>query len=83
MKNMILDIADNLGLTTVFVSITMNITEIINIQSWNKFSLWLTSVLGVVYLIIKIYYSLILIRKEKKLNKNDTIKTNKKNAERH
>ena len=56
MKEGIMNLLDAAGLSTVLISVYMNITAWLNVQSWNKIILFLTSFLGLIYLVMKIYH---------------------------
>lgn len=69
MKHTVLNFADGTGLGTVLLTFYMNITEWLNVQDWNKTILFLTSFFGLIYLILKVYYQLLVNRKLRLENK--------------
>lgn len=74
MRDGITNWIDATGLGTVLMSAYMNITELLNVQSWNKVILFLTSIFGLIYLIMKIYHQYLETReKRKKLGRKGII----------
>lgn len=74
MRDGITNWIDATGLGTVLMSAYMNITELLNVQSWNKVILFLTSIFGLIYLIMKIYHLYLETReKRKKLGRKGII----------
>lgn len=66
MKDEIMNIFDRTGLATVLVSVYMNITAWLNIQSWNVFLIFATSFLGIIYLVMKIYHQFLETKEKRK-----------------
>ena len=66
MKDVIMNLFDTTGLMTVLISIYMNITAWLNITSWNKAILLITSILGLVYLGMKIYHQFLVTKEMKR-----------------
>jgi len=56
---------DFIGIPSVFVSVTLNTSGWLN---WNQALLIITSFLGLIYLVMKIYHQFILTRKFKEDN---------------
>jgi hypothetical protein len=78
MKNTVLNFADGTGLGAVLLTVYMNLTDWLNVQNWNKTVLFLTSILGMVYIIFKIS-NLYLQNKKIKLETKKLKKNDKKN----
>ena len=59
---------DFIGIPSVFVSVTLNTSGWLMRINWNQALLIITSFLGLIYLVMKIYHQFILTRKFKEDN---------------
>lgn len=73
MKNPIFTLFDATGLSTVLLSIYMNVTAWLHIQEWNKIILFTTSLLGLIFLVMKIYHQYLETKEKRKKMKDERL----------